>query len=147
MENAVRDRAATLAHGDAEWARLRAALDARMDQPVGPATDWTGHDIYAHFARWQEQSIKDLRTVLAGRAPEPPKEDEDTLNRRWRAADRDLPDRVVVRRSLESRATLREMLTALDVPQWQRFGHLFAADIDGDHYGHHLAMCAKELLR
>jgi len=146
MDQAAKDRAATLAHGDAEWERLRAALDARMNEPLGPATDWTGHDVYAHFARWQEQTIRDLRTVLAGHAPEPPKEDEDTLNRRWRATDRDLPDHVVVRRCLESRARLREMLMALDERQWADFGHLFAPDINGEHYEHHLAMCAKEAL-
>jgi hypothetical protein len=144
--NAVRDRAATLAHGDTTWDGLRIALDARMSEPVGPATDWTGHDIYAHFARWQEQSIKDLGTVLSGKIPQSPKEDEDTLNQRWRSVDRDLPDRVVVRRCLESRATLRAMLVGLDDGQWQQFGQLFSADIDGGHYEHHLAMCAKELL-
>jgi len=140
------DRDSTLARGDEQWQRLRAALEARLHEPLGPDTDWTGHDVYAHFARWQDNAIAAMHKLAAGQRPDEATEQEDVLNVRWRTEDRALPTEAVRERCLASRAELREMLTALSEKRWAAYGHICAADIDGSHYAHHLAVCAPELI-
>ena len=147
MPDTIDDRAAVLARGDEMWESLRHALDARLHDPLGSSTDWTGHDVYAHFARWQALSIEHMRIVLAGSTPPPPEADDDTLNMRWRTEDRTLPTNVIVTRCDGTRQQLRDMLDELTPAQWEAFGRLFAADINGEHYEHHIAACAKELVR
>jgi hypothetical protein len=133
------DREAALTRGDRLWDELRGALDAHLHEPIGPSTNWTGREVYAHFARWQERTVAGLRAVLEGRPPRAEHEDEDVLNDRWRIEDRALDATVARDRCLASRAELRGMLIALTDRQWAAFGHLFAPDIDGQHYEHHLA--------
>lgn len=133
------DREAVLARGDQLWDELRASLDAHLLEPVGADTDWTGREVYAHFARWQAKTIADLREVLAGHRPSTPEEDENVLNDRWRIDDRSLDAGIVIERCLSSRAELRALLMSLRDEQWRTFGHLFAPDIDGEHYEHHLS--------
>ncbi len=132
-------REAVLARGDALWKELRVSLDAHLLEPVGAATDWTGREVYAHFARWQGKTIAHLRDVLAGRNLAGPEEDENVLNDRWRAEDQTLATSIVIERCLSSRAELRALLLGLRDEQWRTFGHLFAPDINGEHYEHHLS--------
>ncbi len=134
------DREAVLARGDHMWDELRAALDAHLDEPIAPATDWTGHDVYAHFARWQQLSVTAARKLLAGRRPADPEADDDTLNDRWRAEDSARPTAEVRDLCLHSRRDLRQILTTITDDEWAAWGHLVAADIDGSHYEHHLAV-------
>jgi len=134
----VEDRDAVLARGNQLWDKLRASLDAHLLEPVGADTDWTGREVYAHFARWQAKTIADLRGVLAGRHLAEPEENENVLNDRWRAEDRTLDTGIVIERCLSSRVELRALLMSLRAEQWRTFGHLFAPDINGEHYEHHL---------
>jgi hypothetical protein len=138
------EREAALRRGDELWARLRRVLDARLHSPLGPETDWTGHDVYAHFARWQADAAEQLRRHLAGQPQLTPEADEEALNMRWRAEDRALPTEVVRERCIATRNDLRDALLHLDTEQWRRFGRFAAADIDGEHYEHHLAACERE---
>jgi hypothetical protein len=132
-------REVVLKHGDELWDELRTALDAHLLEPLSVATDWSGRDVYAHFARWQTLTIAGLRDVIAGQPPPEPEEDENVLNDRWRVEDRALDADVVRERCLSSRTELRTLLMGLSDKQWRRFGHLFAADISGEHYEHHLS--------
>lgn len=132
------DREAVLARGDALWDELRASLDASLHEPLGPSTDWTGREVYAHFARWQAKTIAGLSETLTGRRPSTPEEDENVLNDRWRVEDRSLDAGIVIERCLSSRAELRALLLRLHDEQWRTVGHLFAPDINGEHYEHHL---------
>ncbi len=131
-------REAVLARGDALWDQLRTSLDAHLLEPVSVDTDWTGREVYAHFARWQAVAIADINQILAGRRPSAPEEDENVLNDRWRAEDRLLDVGIVIERCLSSRAELHALLMNLRDEQWQTFGHLCALDINGEHYEHHL---------
>jgi hypothetical protein len=140
------ERDAALQHGDALWSRLRAALDACPEVPIGTDTDWTGRDVFAHFARWQQLTMEGLQAVLQGGKPAKAEADEDTLNARWRAEDSPLPFDVARARCIATREELRGMLAKLSSAQWASFGHLFAPDINGEHYEHHIAMCAPELV-
>ena len=133
------DREAMLRRGDELWERLAAALDASMHVPLGPSTDWTGHDVYAHFARWQAHAADELRWLVAGEKPIPIEGDENAINERWAAEDRALPHDVVRERCLATRQELRSLLESLSVPQWDRFGRRCSIDISGEHYQHHLA--------
>lgn len=137
--SSVEDRDAVLTRGDDLWDELRAALDASLHEPLGPSTDWTGREVYAHFARWQAKTIADLSETLAGRRPSTPEEDENVLNDRWRSEDRSLDAGIAIEHCLSSRAELRALLMSLRDEQWRTFGHLFAPDINGEHYEHHLS--------
>jgi Mycothiol maleylpyruvate isomerase N-terminal domain len=142
MEDEGRD--ADLRRGDALWEQLRAVLDANLAGPVGPTTEWTGHDVYAHFGRWQEVSLATARELLAGRLPPPAEHDEDALNNRWRDEDRTVPTEVVRERCLRTRAELRELLMSISNEEWRLWGTKVAADISGEHYAHHLADAGLE---
>lgn len=132
---AERDR--MLREGDALWQRLRAQLEARIDYPIG-ADGWTGKDVYAHFARWQQNTIEAVNKLLAGERPAQPDEDEDTLNNRWASEDRTLSVEQARTRCIETRDELRGLLAGLDAQQWQRWGKLCSPDVNGEHYQHHL---------
>lgn len=132
------DRETALRRGDELWERLRAALDGRLSAPVYGTHDWTGHDVYAHFGRWQEHTLAQLHRVLAGRPPAPEDGTEAEINERWVAEDRSLPVALVRDRCLRGRQALRDALMALTQEQWDRFGHLFSPDVDGEHYEQHL---------
>jgi hypothetical protein len=142
MEDDGRD--ADLRRGDALWEQLRATLDAHFDAPVGPTTDWTGHDVYAHFGRWQEVSLATARELLAGRRPPDAEEGEDVLNNRWREEDRGLTAEVVRERCLRTRTELRDLLMSISNEEWSRWGIKVAADISGEHYAHHLVDAGLE---
>lgn len=136
---AVKERDEVLRHGDEAWALFAALLEQWPDEPLSE-DGWTGKDVYAHFARWQQQSIDALHTILAGRAPPPPEADEDTLNNRWHDEDRSLSAEEARARCIATRTELRALIAGLDGEQWTRFGRLFE-DITGPHYEHHLAAC------
>jgi len=135
----VDDRDEMLRRGDELWQRLRAALDASMERPLGPASDWTGHDVYGHFARWQAHAADDVRRLAVGERPVPVPGDEDEINQHWAAEDRALPLNVVRERCIETRRELRALLEGLTAEQWERFGRACSIDISGQHYEHHLA--------
>lgn len=139
----LEERDAALARGDALWHRLSAALDARIDHPLTDSSTWSGKDVYAHFARWQAQSIADVQRMIAGQRPQPVEGEEDEINDRWHAEDAVLMADVARERCTATREELRMLLASLSAEQWQRFGRASASDIDGDHYEGHLKAIAE----
>jgi hypothetical protein len=139
----LEDRDAALARGDALWQRLSAALDARIDRPLTDSSTWTGKDVYAHFARWQAQTIADVRRMMAGQRPDPVEGEEDEINDRWHAEDVALAAEIARSRCLTTRDELRSLLASLTAEQWQLFGHASASDVDGDHYEGHLSAISQ----
>jgi hypothetical protein len=133
------DRDSVLARGGALWERLQRALDASLESPLGPNSDWTGHDVYAHLARWTRQSIDDTRRLLASEQPQPVPGSEDEINARWHEEDRALTTDVVRARCLDTRDEFRALLTALTPDQWARLGLAVSDDVNGNHYAEHLA--------
>ena len=134
------DREARLQHGDELWARLRQVLDAHLHEAIGTSTDWTGHDVYAHFARWQSHAAETLRRIARGEPAPPVEGDENEVNERWRAADRSLSTESIRTRCEETRQDLRSVLLSFDAEQWARLGrYISAEDVTGEHYEHHLA--------
>lgn len=139
------ERAALLERGDRMWELLRAALEAHLEEPLAPDVDWTGHDVYAHFARWQADSIDTVRKLSTGQPWQPREEHEDVLNVRWREEDKALPTQAARKRCLETRTELRSLLVSLNETQWRLFGLSASADISGQHYDHHLRDAGVEL--
>jgi hypothetical protein len=137
------EREALLAHGDELWSRLAAALDASLDRPFGPSTDWTGHDVYAHFARWTARTVSDTRCALNGEPREHLDGTEDEINTRWRDEDHALSTATVKRRCNQARAELQSLLRSLSDDQWQAFGPLCAQDITAAHIEPHLRMIGQ----
>ena len=134
------DREARLRQGEELYTRLTRVLDAHLHEPIGPSTDWTGHDVYAHFARWQSHAAETLRRIAHGEAASPVEGDENEVNERWRAADRSLSTESLRTRCEETRQDLRSVLLSFDAEQWARLGrHISAEDVTGEHYEHHLA--------
>jgi hypothetical protein len=135
-----------IAYGDALWDELRLELDERLTEALGPGTDWTGHDVYAHLARWQEISIASLRKLMAGEAPEPAEADDDTLNNRGHDEDRTLPVAATRERCIATHEHLRSLLLGLSEDEWREFG-VFFDDATGPHFEHHLAMIGERVTR
>jgi Mycothiol maleylpyruvate isomerase N-terminal domain len=131
------DRDTMLSRGDALWEQLSAALDASTDTPVNEA-GWTGRDVFAHFARWQQHTIDDLRDLIVGKAPLPVDGDENVVNDRWYSEDRALPAGIARERCLRTREELRSLLLGLSDEQWDRFGRACAPDVSGEQYAAHL---------
>jgi hypothetical protein len=82
--------AAMLAEDRAEWSALVAALDAHptfpLHDPESPT--WTARDVYAHLARWINNSTDAFDSWLANRTvPASPEGDDDTINARWQRED------------------------------------------------------------
>jgi hypothetical protein len=134
------DREECLRYGEELWTQLCSVLDAHLYEPIGPSTDWTGHDVYAHFARWQAHAAMSLRRTIAGEPAPALPGDEDQINEHWREADRLLSTALVRTRCEDTRRDLRSVLRSFDAQQWARFGHQISAeDVTGEHYTHHLA--------
>ena len=140
----IDDREAILGRGDALWGRLRAAIDEHSLTKAYEAHDWTGHDVYAHFARWQAHARSELTHLLSGEPLSPLEGDENAINDAWIAEDRALPTAVVRDRCLHTRQELRDALMSLTPEQWNRFGRRFSPDINGEHYEAHLADLSVE---
>jgi hypothetical protein len=73
-----------------EWQALVLALEARpsgaLHDPESPA--WEARDVYAHLARWMNNSTDALEAWLDGRRLiPPPKGTDDEINARWQAED------------------------------------------------------------
>jgi mycothiol maleylpyruvate isomerase-like protein len=132
------DREALLRRGDELWDELTAALDASIDAPLGPSTDWAGRDVYAHFARWTRQTVDDLRLVLDGKPPQHIEGTEDEINARIRTEERDTPADTLRAQAASARADLKTLLRALSDDQWRAFGAASADDVTPKHIGPHL---------
>ena len=52
----------------AEWARLRALLDAHPDGPLHDpeSPDWTSRDVYTHLAQMMQWTAKEIECVASG---------------------------------------------------------------------------------
>ncbi len=59
---------AQVADDRAEWARLRAKLDAHPDGPLHDpeAPEWTSRDVYTHLAQMMQWTAKEIERVAAG---------------------------------------------------------------------------------
>ena len=73
-----------------DWEALVAALEARpsgvLHDPESPV--WEAKDVYAHLARWMNNSTDALEAWLDGRRLiPPPKGTDDEINARWQAED------------------------------------------------------------
>jgi hypothetical protein len=137
------DREALLARGDALWRELSTALDAHLEEPLGPSTDWTGRDVYAHFARWCAQAASDTRRLLAGEAPQSVAGTENEINERWRAEDRALDAAAARDRCTAARADLKSVIRSLTDSQWRAFGETCAQDVTAAHIEPHLRMIGQ----
>jgi hypothetical protein len=72
-----------------EWGALTAALEARPTGALhGPESSaWEAKDVYAHLARWINNSTDALEAWIDGRRLIPPKGTDDEINARWQAED------------------------------------------------------------
>ena len=137
------DRESLLARGDELWSKLSDALDASIDAPLGPSTDWTGHDVYAHFARWCAHAAAETRRILAGEPLQPVEGDENEINERWRVEDRAISAATLRARCATAREDLKTAVMGLSVDQWKAFGGDCAQDVTASHIGPHLEMIGR----
>ncbi len=133
--------AAMLAEDRAEWAALCSALDAHPDgalhDPESPT--WTARDVYAHFARWINNSTDGFDCWLVNRTmPAPPEGNDDEINARWQLEDSGLSldeARALAQQAFERRVRAIESAPAdrWDDPMLDAIAH---AD-DAEHYRNH----------
>jgi hypothetical protein len=135
--NPLLERDAALARGDALWSRLQLHLEEHLHEAADP-DGWSGHDVYAHFARWQQVTIDQLRQFLNDERVTPVPGDVDAINQDWHRRDKSLPTDEVRQRCMETRSELRHLLMTLTPVQWERAGKAAGEDVDGGHYLAHL---------
>ena len=87
---APKDIAEMLRRDCDEWEKLVILLDSH---PGGPVHDpesphWEARHVYAHLARWINNSMDDFEALIEGRPrPSPPEGNDDAINARWRRHD------------------------------------------------------------
>ena len=78
---------AMLARDRAEWQALVRVLEARpgrsLHDPESPT--WNSRDVYAHLARWMEQSTAHLEAALVHSSFAPVEGTDDEINARWQS--------------------------------------------------------------
>jgi hypothetical protein len=128
-----------------EWAALAAALDARPDGPLHDpeSPEWTARDVYAHLARWINNSTDGFESWLANRTlPPPPPGDDDEINARWQAEDSALTfdeARARAQRAFDRRVRAIESAPA---DRWDDALEALAHADDAHHYRAHRSYIA-----
>jgi hypothetical protein len=134
------DEMAEMAREDRdEWAALVAALDAQsgslLHDTASPA--WTSRDVYAHLARWIEETTAALSEQLAGRTRPPIPGTDDEINARWQLEDSRL--RLADARTWAHQAFERRLATIEAVPRdrWDESLKRIARGDGAAHYRAH----------
>ena len=130
---------AMLARDRAEWQALVRVLEARpghsLHDPESPT--WNSRDVYAHLARWMEQSTAHLEAALVCSSFAPVEGTDDEINARWQSEAQRLSleeTRSWAMRVFERRI---EVIESVKPTQWN--DRTFAiANADGaEHYAAH----------
>ena len=72
------------------WDKLVTVLDSHPGGPVHDpeSPEWEARHVYAHLARWINNSMDDFEALIEGRPmPAPPEGADDAINARWRLDD------------------------------------------------------------
>jgi hypothetical protein len=132
--------AAMLRRDRDEWDALVAALEARpsgaLHDPESPA--WEAKDVYAHFARWINNSTDAIEAWLDGRRLiPPPKGTDDEINARWQAEDAAYT--LAEARERAQRAFARRIAAIQIVPsdRWDLVLEKMARADGHEHYANH----------
>jgi hypothetical protein len=136
------DRAQLISRLEAGWRRLEAACeglpDAVIDEP-GVTGDWSVRDVLGHIATWEEEALKHLPSVLAGRRP--PRYSVtyggiDAFNATRREQLRGLSSEDLQRRRRETHSRLLDFLAGVPEEYFQREGR-FRRRLRLDTYAHY----------
>lgn len=120
-----------------EWAALLATLDShpggKVHDPESP--EWETRHVYAHLARWINNSTDDLEAVLEGRSqPSPPEGDDDAINARWRAEDDGISFEHARQLALNAYKRRMRLIEAVPAKRWDS---LLVAIAHADGYRHY----------
>jgi hypothetical protein len=125
-----------------EWLALVTALEARpsgaLHDPESPA--WEAKDVYAHLARWMNNSTDAFEAWLDGRRLiPPPKGTDDEINARWQAEDAAFTLDETRERAQRAFARRLAVIEAVPPERWEKDTILERiARADGyEHYGSH----------
>jgi hypothetical protein len=123
-----------------EWERLVAVLDTHPGGPVHDpeSPEWEARHVYAHLARWMNNSMDDFEAVLEGRPrPAPPKGDDDEINARWRAVDAGIDLTDARRRAHAAYERRLRLIEGTHDDQWNNLLTAIAAADGHQHYAGH----------
>jgi hypothetical protein len=129
----------------AEWEALVLDLEAHPDVPLhDPETpEWTARDVYAHFARWMQNSTDGLEAYVAGR-PRPPATEgsDDEINARWQAEDSGLSLDDARARAEEQFERRIRVIESVPADRWDKIVEAFARADGAHHYRTHRSYIA-----
>jgi hypothetical protein len=120
-----------------EWQPLASVLDSHSGGPVHDpeSPEWETRHVYAHLARWIDNSMNDFEAVLAGRAkPAPPDGDDDGINALWRAEDAGIAFVDARLRALEAYQRRLRLIDSVPPGRWD---HQLVAIAHADGYQHY----------
>jgi hypothetical protein len=132
--------AAMLAEDRAEWQALVAALDAHPDGPLHDpqSPEWTARDVYAHLARWINNSMDGFDSWLANRTlPPPPGGNDDEINARWQAEDSGLTLDEARARAQQAFDRRIRAIESAPADRWDRVLEATANADGAEHYRNH----------
>jgi hypothetical protein len=123
-----------------EWEALAGVLDSHSDDRVHDpeSPDWEARHVYAHLARWINNSMNGFEAALAGQPkPAPPAGDDDTINARWRAEDAGVSFDEARRRAFEAYQRRLRLIDSVPSGRWDN-PLIAIAHADGyQHYADH----------
>jgi hypothetical protein len=123
-----------------EWRLLCAVLDAHPGGPVHDAEspEWEARHVYAHLARWINNSMDDFEALRDGRPrPPAPGGDDDTINAGWRAEDADLTFPEARERAQLAYQRRLRLIESLPAERWNQPMDLIARADGHEHYANH----------
>lgn len=135
---------AMLDNDHAEWEALVLLLEAHPDvplhQPESPA--WTARDVYAHLARWMENSTGGLEAWLDGRINPPIGGTEDEINARWQKEASGLSLDAARERAEQQFERRISVIEAIPAERWDDAIESFAHADGAQHYRAHRGFIA-----
>lgn len=122
------------------YAQLLNELQSLSDEELltrGVTGKWSGKDVMAHVARWEDTAAEAIELHLRGERIEGNYRDIEAWNARWAEQDRDVRLDRIKQRFEESHRRLMDLLHRLSAEQWDRYIQAWVNGATWHHYEEH----------
>jgi hypothetical protein len=105
-----------------EWGLLTVILDAHSTEVLHapPSPPWTSRDIYAHLARWLNNSNKDMEAYCSGGPLSPAVDNFEEVNSRWQKEDSSMSLAEARKKASEAFNKRLNILESIPLNKWDK---------------------------